>query len=452
VRVFALRATGVTDATGRSTSVKGVRPRALFWGWYVALGGAASNFLVIGVATFGFGVFVTPMREELGWSVAAISAGVSLRSFEQGLLAPVTGLLVDRLGPRRMALFGLLTLVTGLLLFSQARSLPMFYSASLVIALGQSLASFPPFSARLMAWFVRKRGRAMGVLNTGNGAGYLAAPLLALLLGVLGWRSTLLIAAVVILAIGLPLTALLRDLPEDRGLLPDGERLVEGAAPARRAAQSGMTARDALRTPAFYLLVLANASTGSIGAWIVLQVPHFENVGFSLETAALLSGLYGVVQLGLRVSIGWLGDVFGRRRMYIFSFVLQGIGMVCFAQLTADRLWLLPLYYLTFTVGQAGWVVLGQTMVADYFGVARFATLRGFASTLQTPVGVALPVLAGVTFDRTGSYATIFTIYGVLAATGAIWVLLIRRPLWATLEQQRVERQPALAAGPDRSS
>ena len=64
-----------------------------------------------------------------------------------------------------MAVFGLVALVIGLALFSQARSLPMFYAASLVIALGQSMASFPPFSARLMAWFVRKRGRAMGVLT-----------------------------------------------------------------------------------------------------------------------------------------------------------------------------------------------------------------------------------------------------------------------------------------------
>ncbi len=440
---------GAKDAAGHGKTVKRLRPHALFWGWYVALAGAASNFLVIGVATFGFGVFVTPMREELGWSVAAISAGVSLRSFEQGLLAPATGVLVDRLGPRTMAVCGLLTLVAGLLLFSQARSLPMFYAASLVIALGQSLASFPPFSARLMAWFVRKRGRAMGVLNTGNGAGYLAAPLLALMLGAVGWRSTLVISAAVILAIGLPLTALLRDLPEDRGLLPDGERPVQGVAP-RSTAQTGMTAREALHTPAFYLLVLATASNGTVGAWIVLQIPHLQNVGFSLETAALLSGLYGVVQLGLRVSIGWIGDVLGRRRMYIASFVLQGIGMVIFAQLTSSRLWLLPLYYLTFAVGQAGWVVLGQTMVADYFGVARFATLRGFASTLQTPVGVAAPVIAGLMFDHTGSYALIFTIYGVLAASGAIWVLLIRRPLWADIEQQRAAEARAAAAGIER--
>ncbi|MSQ29898.1 MAG: MFS transporter [Dehalococcoidia bacterium] len=146
-------------------------PFGLFWGWYVAAGGAASNFLVIGIATFGFGVFVRPMREELGWSVAAISLGISLRSFEQGLLAPVTGALVDRLGPRRMAVSGLLFLVAGLVMFAQAHTLSWFYASSLVIALGQSTASFTPFSAVIVTWFRRMRGRAMGILNTATEPG-----------------------------------------------------------------------------------------------------------------------------------------------------------------------------------------------------------------------------------------------------------------------------------------
>jgi sugar phosphate permease len=133
--------------------------RGLFYGWWVTLGGAASNFLVIGIVAFGFGVFVQPLRDEMGWSVAAISAGVSLRSAEQGLLAPLTGMLVDRVGPRRMAIGGMIMLVVGLVLFSQARSLTAFYVSSLVIALGQSTASFTPFSVAVVAWFRRMRGR-----------------------------------------------------------------------------------------------------------------------------------------------------------------------------------------------------------------------------------------------------------------------------------------------------
>jgi MFS family permease len=162
--------------------------------------------------------------------------------------------------------------------------------------------------------------------------------------------------------------------------------------------------------------------------------------------AASLYGLYGVTQLGLRFSAGWLGDALGRKRTYAASFVAQGIGLIIFAHLSADHLWLLPPYFLIFSVGQATMIVLGQTMIADYFGPLRYASIRGFASTLQTPVGIAAPLFAGLTFDRTGSYSVAFTLFGVMSFTGALWVSLIRRPLWADLEAERATSMPVSEA------
>jgi len=406
----------------------------LFYGWYLAGAGAASNFLVLGVVIFGFGVFIEPMRAELGWSLAAISVGLSLRSFENGLLAPVTGILVDRLGPRRMAVAGLLLLVVGLLLFSQARTLRMFYLASAVMALGQSLGSFTPFSAAIMRWFSRKRGRAMGLLNSGNGAGYFLVPLLAALINAIGWRETLVLASGVILLLGVPLALVLRDSPESMGLRPDGDPapLAGAAVPGLG---GGLSVAEAMRTPAFYLIALSVGSAGAIQIpWIIYQVPHLQNVGFSLQTAAIIGGIYGAIQIGLRFAMGWIGDVAGRRRLLIASFVLQGAGLLIFANLTADRVWLLPAYYVTFGVGHASWLIMQMAVIADYFGTARFATLRGIASALQMPVGVLTPFLAGWSFDRTGSFHLIFTAYGITAATGAIWMLLIRRPEWSAMQ------------------
>jgi MFS family permease len=423
-----------------------VPPRSLFWGWYIALGGALSNFFVLGVGLFGLGVFVTPLREDMGWSVASIAAASSLRSFQQGFLGPLGGIFIDWLGPRRMATVGLVFLVSGLVLFSQVHSLAMFYVSSIVMALGQTFASMTPFSAVLMAWFVRKRGQAMGVLNTGNGAGYLAAPILAILLGYIGWRSTLLVSAVVVAVICFPLTLLLKDKPEDRGLYPDGVAL---AASGRGAgtSQSGMTEREAMLTPAFYLLVLATAAGAWQSAWILLQVSHFEAVGFSLSTAAWLGGAYGATQIGLRYTSGWMGDTFGRQRVYAASFLVQGVGLLIFAQLTSERLWLLPFYFLTFAVGQSTMIVLGQTMVADYFGAARFASIRGFSSSLLTPVGIACPLFAGWMFDRTGSYSLAFTVFGIMCFSGALWVMLIRRPLWSEIEAQEAAKVELAAGG-----
>ena len=244
-------------------------PAPLFYGWHIALAGAASNFLILGTASFSVGVFIQPMREEMGWSLAAIALGFSLRSFEQGLLAPFSGILVDRLGPRRMAITGVIVVAAGLLMFSQARDLRGFYLASLTIALGQSVGSYTSFSAALMNWFNRKRGRAMGLLNAGNGGGYLMAPVLAILVGMLGWPETLVIATVAILYLGLPLALLLHDRPEPYGYLPDGERpggdsavAAPAASQVAPASMSGMSVAGALRTPAFYLLAISTGASG----------------------------------------------------------------------------------------------------------------------------------------------------------------------------------------------
>ena len=427
----------------------------VFYGWYIASAGAATNFLVIGIATFGFGVIIEPMRKELGWSLAAIAVAFSLRSFENGLLAPLSGFMVDRLGPRKMAVSGVVLVSVGLLMFSRAHDLWLFYSASIVMSLGQSVGSLTPFTAALMAWFVRGRGRAMGVLNSGNAAGYFAFLLVALVVSAVGWRSTLVIGAVVVLLAGVPLGLVLRGPPERYGLRPDGDEEdadEETDASGKRRplaprSVGGMSVADAVRTPAFYLLALAQASTSIVmQPWIIFQIPHLQNVGFSLQTAALIGSLYGIVQIGLRLVVGWLGDIVGRKRMLIVAFGLQGLGLLAFANLSSGRLWLLPVYYLLFGAGHASWLVLQMTMVADYFGARRFATLRGLSSSLMMPAGIISPLFAGWAFDRTGSYQAVFTVYAVLASSGAIWMLLIRRPMWSGGEPSGPRPVPAAAA------
>ena len=408
----------------------------LFYGWYVALAGAASNFLVLGLVMIGASVFVDPVREELGWSVSAIALGFSLRSFEQGLLAPVTGLVVDRLGARRMAFAGVAIVAAGLFCFGQSRELWHYYLASLLMSLGLSIGAGTAYPAAIMHWFEAKRGRAMGLLNSGNAAGWLVVPALALLIDAIGWRGAATAGAFAILAVGLGAALVVRDRPADVGASVDGaERGAE--APGQRTAGAsggGMGPREALGTPALYLLAIASAfAVAGLVTWTVFLVPHLRAVGFSLQEAALITGLYGPFQLVLRFAAGWFGDLLGRRRVFVASFAAQGAGLLIFANLSGDRLWLLPAYYLVYGFGHAAWLVLQMAIVADYFGVRRFATVRGLTSMLQMPITVAAPLAAGWSFDRTGSYRAVFTIYAAAALAGVVCMLLIRRPAWRDL-------------------
>ena len=417
--------------------------RKVYYGWYIAMAGSASNFFVLGIAVIGFGVFIEPIRQEFGWSARTIALGFSIRSFEQGLMSPVTGYLVDRLGPRKMALTGVTILSLGLLMFSQTHEVWFYYLSAMTISLGQSLGAMNPFSLALMNWFYRKRGQAIGLLNTGNAAGYFIVPVMAFLVVTFGWRETLIITAAVTFAAGIPLALVLRTHPEPYGYLPDGGRIEDqSSAPAPLTSEvqpvhmvesygSGMSVSEALHTPVFYLLVLVGgASSLAMSTWVTFSIPHLLTSGFSLGATGVIVMIYGVVQVVARYGTGWLGDKFGRRRLYIWSFLLQAIGLFIFANISPSLVWLLPFYYLTFALGHASWTVGQATIIADYFGTKRFATIRGLGSTMRMPIGIVGPYFAGWIFDTRGSYDLAYMLLALGSSTGILFLLMIRRPYW----------------------
>ncbi|MBX7111169.1 MAG: MFS transporter [Dehalococcoidia bacterium] len=431
-----------------TTSVETPRRRGLFYGWYIAIAGATNNALILGVTVFGFGVFIEPVRKDLGWSLAALTIGFSIRSFQSGLLAPFVGLLLEWIGPRRMSIVGVFVVAGGLLFMAQMHALWEFYVSSMVVALGQSMGGVTPFSTTIVRWFRRSRGRAMGVLFSGNALGYGMAPVMAFFIVHYGWRVALVVAASAIVLVGTPLAFVIRPRPEDHGLLPDGDLAPsEAAAPGTALEESGMTVAETVRTPAFYLLMLAmTVGAPTQSALIVFQVPVLEHAGYSAGVAALLAAGYGLVQAPVRLVVGGIADRIGRRRAYAWCFLLQAAGLVVFASMDSSRVWLVPLFYGTYALGHALFTTLFLTTVADYFGTRRFASLQGIIQFAGMPVGLALPIVTGVVFDRTGTYSTIFLVYAALASLGAVFVFLIRRPTWHEFSSALTAAPPAAAA------
>ncbi|MGZ8230050.1 MAG: MFS transporter, partial [Burkholderiales bacterium] len=349
--------------------------RNLFYGWYIAAAGAGTNFFVLGITFFGFGVFLEAFRETYGWSVTAIALGYSIRTLELGLLAPLTGYIADRLGPRKMAVTGVTIMSLSLVMFWQATTLPLYYAACIVMGIGQSIGGPNAFSLAIMRWFVRKRGQAMSVITTGNGFGYFSTLILAATIGAFGFHEAFLVLAAAIFIGGLPLALVIRDRPEDMGLAPDGEPSgADGGKGGKRAA-GGLEVQEAMRTPAFYLLVLGLAAGAAAQlVWIVFQVPHLRAAGFSLGFVGVMAAAYGMAAIPLRWAVGWLGDRFGRKQAYMLAVTLEGIGLCFFAFITPERWWLFIPFFLTFGIGHAGWLVLQHTLIADFFGSKRFAT------------------------------------------------------------------------------
>ncbi len=414
-----------------------LRPRNVFYGWYIVAAAAASNFLILGILLFTFGAFVKPIQEEMGWSVAAISIGISIRGFQQGTLSPVTGYLIDWFGPRRTGITGVTIGAVGLVIFSLAQDLWVYYLASVVIAFGSSLGAFAPFTRATTAWFHRKRGRAIGFQNSGNAMAYFVLAAAAMLIDAIGWRETLRLGAAIAFFAGVPLAMVIRGSPEEYGYLPDGEdpraaeSLRSGAAPQPAGLGGGMDVRQAVRTPAFYLVTVPFGLGAAVfSAWVVHVVVHLENVGFSSGAVVIIVGVYGVLQASLRIVMGWTGDIIGRRRLFLVGSILWGAGLFLLAHTTASDLWLLPLFYVTASVGHASWSVMGTVAIADYFGPRRFSTLTGVSTLIMLPIGVLTPWLTGWLFDRNGDYVLAFELLGAMVAAGAIFLALIRRPMW----------------------
>ena len=407
--------------------------KRLFYGWYIAAAGAGTNCVVLGITQFGFGVFIEAFRVTFGWSVTAIALGYSIRTLEQGLFAPFTGYIADRVGPRRMAVTGVTIIALSLILFSQATTLPIYYAASVVMALGQSIGGANAFTLAIMRWFVRRRGNAMSVITTGNGFGYFATLALAALLAALGLHDAFLVLGAIVFFVGLPLALVIRDRPEDMGLHPDGETPAntkpdaEGSKVKVQSA-SGSGVREALRTPAFYLLVLAMAAGAAAQlVWIVFQVPHLVAQGFSITFVGTQAAIYGMIAIPLRWGVGWLGDTFGRARVYMVAVTLEGIGLCFLAFVTPERWWLFIPFYLTFGLGHCGWLVLSNTLAADFFGAKNFATIRGLLNTFSIPVSIVLPLCMGYVYDTQGNYQMAYVGVAVLVVVGALSLSLVKR-------------------------
>ncbi|MEE2881272.1 MAG: MFS transporter, partial [Chloroflexota bacterium] len=142
------------------------QPR-IFYGWYIVTAHMLFHFYMSVVFVYGMSVFLNPITMQMGWTRAQFSMAAGLQRIEGSIASPVIGFVVDRFGPRKVILTGVLLILVGVILLSQIQSLPLFYGSYLLIALGMSATIGIPFSTPVAKWFRRKRGTAMGLMFVG---------------------------------------------------------------------------------------------------------------------------------------------------------------------------------------------------------------------------------------------------------------------------------------------
>jgi sugar phosphate permease len=400
--------------------------RGVFYGWLVVIASALGLLLgPIPWVVFSFGVFLHPFVQEFHASRGSISLARTLNSVVLALSLPAAGRLIDRFGARRVILIS--TVVSGLVLLSGmfcSGKLWQLYVLYMAMGIASCGAGPVAYCDAVTRWFDRYRGLALGLTMLGLGAGALIVPSAAqALITRYGWQRALEIAGVTILAVGLPILApVLKDRPDQMGLLPDG-----GPGPAPEPGNHalcplGVIWPQVLRTPLFWLLLVAfGLVSAAVTACQAHITPILTDRGMPGQEAALATSLFGAGLLAGRLGPGYLLDRFFAPRVaaVVFGVAACGIGVLRFAASP----------YLTFSAASLIGLGLGAEvdimayLTSRYFGLRSFGTIYAFNFACFGLAGGLGTYLLGAAFDATGSYAPMLSVLFAATLFGAVLML-----------------------------
>jgi MFS family permease len=382
----------------------------------------AALFSVVGLALYGLPLYYDFMVREFGWSRTMVTSGNAISKLIVGpLFGFGAGWIVDRFGPRRLMMAGILMAggaLVGLGAISAAWAFYFFYFFN---ALGYVCGGPLPCQVLLSRWFDKTRGRAMGIAYLGIGIGGAIVPLLAAwLTSQFGWRGSLQAVGVLIVLIAFPLAYFV---PEPDAWLKPRAPWNARLQPSDRGA--GPELRPILTTPAFYLLALGSmcsiAAVGGTNQHLKLFLSLDR--GYTQTDAAGIISLVLTVSIAGRLLMGWLADRMPRRHVMLLIYLL----VACAIPLLLVRSSGMTMYVFAaiFGLGLGGEYLIIPLMAGELFGVKVLGRVMGIVLTADGVAEATAPMLVGYLRDRTGSYDVGFFVLvgGALLGTAAIWLL-----------------------------
>jgi sugar phosphate permease len=397
----------------------------MFYGWLIVAASALIDVFVGGTTMRGLTALVNPLAATMGWSYAQISLVMTLRGIETGILNPFIGVLVDRWPAKRLVFLGIVIIGLGVLLLSQVNNLTVFYLSFIIIGLGASLGTMMVPMTVIARWFKRNSGKAYGLLAAGTGASGFLVPVVTILIDTYGWRTYLVIVAVTILVIGLPLSFVFHNRPEDYGLLPDGKLENSLDDSHRLQTQDGSVGvREALKTRAFwyisiaFMLLIAGPS-----AALLHIMPYLTSLGIERSTASMIIMAVYIINIPARLAFGWLSDIFRKKYIISASMFLTSIGLFLFSIIDGSSLGLIIGFVIVYGIGYGQLISLMPPTIREHFGTKNFGTIFGLISILVTIGAVVTPPLTGWVFDIRGVYDPVWLIFSGTCMLGAVLTL-----------------------------
>jgi MFS family permease len=387
---------------------------------HVAATAFLSLFSIVGFALYGLPFFYDFFVRDLGWTRQQVTSG---NAYSKLLIGPLFGFLagwfIDRFGPRRLMLAGILMAGGALVGLGTVSTLGFFYLFYLFNALGYVCGGPLPNQVLLSRWFDKNRGKAMGFAYLGIGVGGAIVPLLAhALTERVGWQTALQVLGGLMILIAFPMAWFVREQPEE---IPNPQ----SAIPNPQSAMPLSSLAPVLKTPAFYLLIVGSmCSIGAVGGTMQnLKLFLSLDVKLAQGEVAQIASLVLVGSLVGRISMGYLADRYAKKHvmLLIYTIVACAIPLLFVADVAAARY----AFALLFGIGLGGDYMIIPLMAAELFGVKRLGRLMGIVLTADGIAEATAPMLVAGIRDATGSYASGFAVLIGLAVVGAIAVALM---------------------------
>jgi nitrate/nitrite transporter NarK len=432
---------GLTDT--HTTEKSGKKRRPIFYGWYMVVASIAANTIFSAAYFQGFGVLIIPIERTFGWDRWVISAAMSLRQLESGIVSPAVGLLLDRVSSRKLIFWSAVISAFGFIGLGFTTGIVAFFLFIVVISLGASGVSHAvTWPVIISRWFRRKRGLAMGLAVTGPIFGSPIVILNAQIEEAHGWRVVLVGYGILILVGVTLLSMLVRDRPEPYGLAPDGDPPEEDASterptgPSTRRPDSGLTLHAVLRTREFWLFTSYLSGTFTVNsAFQVHMIPYFQqDIGLSAAWAAVVMSMVFIISGIGRVGGGYLLDKMDYRLVLAVVAALMGLSLLYLQVVDVRTVWATLPFALMFGVSFGCLVPMRGAVGSIMFGTRAIGGVLGLLQGAPIAAGVIGPLVMGIIFDLNGNYSV--AIWGIIVISALMVPLSLAMASPAALAQR----------------
>jgi MFS family permease len=386
----------------------------------------AFGILFVGTGVnLSFGLLFKPILTELGGSRSVLSLAVTAGMAVNALLQPVLGRLVDRVGPRRVILGGLLVMAGGTgLVAASHRPWQLIVLYGVVAAAGYTAAGLLPVSVHVARWFPGERGFVMTVAACGFSLGQLVVPQLAARVApALGWRATYLVLAGLVLAAAPGVARWMRDAPR----LPPPTAAGAGVSrpgPAAPGPPPEPGARSALRTTAFWWLTGGLIGCGFTDFLLATHLaPFATDRGLPPTAAANAISLWAAANVLGLLTAGALATRHGTRKALAGTYALRAASLLALP--LVHETWQLYAFAIAFGATFFTTAPLASTLVAELFGPVRHGAVLGATNLFHHLAGALGAYAGGLVHDATSGYEGIFLAGAGMVAASAVASLLV---------------------------